>query len=59
MPKRAPRWMQIAGMEWIFRVAQEPRRLFKRYATDLFVFGIGAAKELARSLPPSRAPQQA
>lgn len=28
---RAPQWMQSAGMEWLFRVFQEPRRLGKRY----------------------------
>ncbi|MCW3113070.1 MAG: glycosyl transferase, WecB/TagA/CpsF family [Segetibacter sp.] len=30
--KRAPKWMQTAGLEWLFRLIQEPRRLFKRYA---------------------------
>jgi len=30
--RRAPRWLQRAGLEWAFRLAQEPRRLFKRYA---------------------------
>jgi N-acetylglucosaminyldiphosphoundecaprenol N-acetyl-beta-D-mannosaminyltransferase len=29
--KRAPVWMQRAGLEWVFRLVQEPRRLFKRY----------------------------
>lgn len=29
--KRAPVFIQRAGLEWAFRVAQEPRRLFKRY----------------------------
>ena len=28
---RAPAWVQRAGMEWLFRLAQEPRRLFARY----------------------------
>jgi len=28
---RAPRWMQILGLEWVHRLAQEPRRLAKRY----------------------------
>jgi len=37
--KRAPAWMQRSGTEWIFRVAQEPRRLFRRYLKDLWVFG--------------------
>ena len=29
---RAPQWMQSAGLEWLFRLALEPRRLFWRYA---------------------------
>src|SRR5581483_4605985 len=29
--RRAPRWMQRAGLEWLFRLAQEPRRLARRY----------------------------
>lgn len=29
--KRAPKWMQQAGLEWIYRFAQEPRRMWKRY----------------------------
>ena len=29
--RRAPRWMQRMGMEFIFRLAQDPRRLAKRY----------------------------
>jgi len=31
MQKRAPLWMQKFGLEWLFRLAQEPKRLFKRY----------------------------
>jgi N-acetylglucosaminyldiphosphoundecaprenol N-acetyl-beta-D-mannosaminyltransferase len=30
---RAPKWMQTAGFEWAWRIAQEPRRLAWRYAT--------------------------
>ncbi|HEU0015734.1 MAG TPA: WecB/TagA/CpsF family glycosyltransferase [Longimicrobium sp.] len=33
MVKRAPGWMQAAGLEWFYRVMKEPRRLWKRYAT--------------------------
>jgi N-acetylglucosaminyldiphosphoundecaprenol N-acetyl-beta-D-mannosaminyltransferase len=29
--KRAPVWMQKAGLEWLYRVYQEPKRMFKRY----------------------------
>lgn len=31
---RAPEWMQHAGLEWLYRFAQEPKRLFKRYFVD-------------------------
>lgn len=38
--ERAPRWMQKAGLEWCFRLMQEPRRLFRRYlvTNSLFLF---------------------
>ena len=29
--KRAPAWMQKSGLEWLYRVLQEPRRMWKRY----------------------------
>ena len=29
--KRSPKWMQKAGLEWLFRFGSEPRRLFRRY----------------------------
>ena len=29
---RAPQWMQHAGLEWLYRLSREPRRLFWRYA---------------------------
>lgn len=35
---RAPIWMQKHGLEWLFRVIQEPRRLFKRYLVGNIVF---------------------
>lgn len=28
---RSPKWMQAAGLEWLFRFMREPRRMFKRY----------------------------
>jgi hypothetical protein len=31
--QRAPLWMQKSGLEWFYRVIQEPRRMFGRYAT--------------------------
>ena len=30
---RTPRWMQLAGLEWAWRIWLEPRRLFWRYVT--------------------------
>jgi len=32
--KRAPKWMQNARLEWLFRLASEPKRLWKRYLVD-------------------------
>ncbi|GAB4140323.1 MAG: WecB/TagA/CpsF family glycosyltransferase [Planctomycetaceae bacterium] len=35
---RAPLWMQRCGLEWFYRMMSEPRRLFKRYARDAWIF---------------------
>jgi exopolysaccharide biosynthesis WecB/TagA/CpsF family protein len=32
--RRAPQWMQQAGLEWAYRMVQEPRRLWRRYIMD-------------------------
>jgi N-acetylglucosaminyldiphosphoundecaprenol N-acetyl-beta-D-mannosaminyltransferase len=32
--KQAPRWMQKGGLEWLFRLLTEPRRLWRRYLTN-------------------------
>lgn len=29
--RRAPEWMQMSNLEWLYRLKQEPLRLFKRY----------------------------
>ncbi len=44
--KQAPRWMMRSGLEWLFRLCQEPRRLFKRYAINIPLFVIRAIKQL-------------
>ena len=38
----APEWIRRSGTEWLFRLAQEPRRLFKRYFTTnpLFIWAL-------------------
>ena len=40
--RQAPRWMQRSGLEWLFRLLQEPRRLWRRYLRNnpLFIFRI-------------------
>jgi N-acetylglucosaminyldiphosphoundecaprenol N-acetyl-beta-D-mannosaminyltransferase len=50
--RRAPRWMQRSGTEWLFRLLQEPRRLFGRYANDFRRF-LPALLAQYRSLPPT------
>lgn len=35
---RAPVWMRRTGLEWLHRLATEPRRLVKRYARDAWIF---------------------
>ena len=36
--RRAPRWMQKCGLEWVYRIIQEPGRLWRRYAYGLVKF---------------------
>ena len=31
--KQAPRWMMKSGLEWLFRLSVEPKRLWRRYIT--------------------------
>ncbi len=38
LQKRAPKWMQNYSLEWLFRLLQEPKRLFKRYLTTNSLF---------------------
>jgi poly-beta-1,6-N-acetyl-D-glucosamine synthase len=55
--KRAPHWVQIAGMEWFWRLMMEPRKLWKRYLTNNSEFSWLAGLEvIARRLgrPPTR-----
>ena len=44
--KRAPRWMRDNGLEWLHRLASEPRRLWKRYLVTNSLFVVGAAGQL-------------
>ncbi len=43
---RAPRWMQEAGLEWLHRLASEPRRLWRRYLVTNTLFVLAAVRQL-------------
>ncbi|WP_296509194.1 WecB/TagA/CpsF family glycosyltransferase [Rhodoferax sp.] len=43
---RAPEWMREHGLEWLHRLASEPRRLWKRYLVTNTLFIAGAARQL-------------
>jgi N-acetylglucosaminyldiphosphoundecaprenol N-acetyl-beta-D-mannosaminyltransferase len=52
---RAPQWMRRSGLAWAFRLAHEPRHLFKRYVVHDLPFAVGllamsAAERLRRSV---------
>lgn len=66
--RQAPRWMQHHGLEWLFRLAQEPRRLWRRYLLDNPRFVLAVALQLSgirrypepwsRDLAPQSTPAQ-
>ncbi len=49
--KPAPMWMQRSGLEWFYRLAQEPRRLWRRYLLEDLptAFRVGGSVLLGRS----------
>lgn len=56
---QAPRWMQHSGLEWLFRLGTEPRRLWKRYLVNNPAFLWLALQEFWRSAPPGEPPMAA
>ena len=48
--KRAPKWMQQYGLEWLYRVIQEPGRMWKRYLTTNVKFAWLLIKEKCKRL---------
>lgn len=48
--KRAPQWMQKNGLEWLYRLIQEPGRLWKRYFYTNAVFILLLIKEKIKTL---------
>jgi N-acetylglucosaminyldiphosphoundecaprenol N-acetyl-beta-D-mannosaminyltransferase len=49
LTRRAPRWMQRCGLEWFYRMMQEPSRLWKRYLVSNTKFMLIAIKEIVVS----------
>lgn len=47
---RAPRWMQQNGLEWLYRLCSEPRRLWKRYLITNTLFVMLALRQLAKQI---------
>ena len=47
--QRAPKWMQDSGLEWFFRLCQEPGYLWKRYAKNLVIFSLLFVRQFLRS----------
>jgi N-acetylglucosaminyldiphosphoundecaprenol N-acetyl-beta-D-mannosaminyltransferase len=45
--RQAPRWMMRLGLEWLFRLTQEPKRLASRYLINNPLFIIRAAAQLS------------
>ncbi len=45
---QAPRWMQRNGLEWLYRLSREPRRLWRRYASQNPRFVVGFARQYLR-----------
>jgi len=49
LARRAPTWMQRTGLEWAYRLAHEPRRLWKRYAKYNPAFVVGFVRQYLRA----------
>lgn len=46
---RAPDWMQRSGLEWLYRITQDPKRLIGRYLTGIAKLGVMAVPMLLNS----------
>jgi N-acetylglucosaminyldiphosphoundecaprenol N-acetyl-beta-D-mannosaminyltransferase len=54
---RAPLWMQKYGLEWLFRLCQEPERMWRRYLVTNIAFILLLTKEWIKyhiGLPPPK-----
>ncbi len=48
--REAPRWMQRTGLEWLFRLVQEPRRLWRRYLWNNPHFAARAVAQIVKKV---------
>lgn len=55
--RRAPVWMQKRGLEWLYRLVTEPRRLWRRYLVTNTAFIAGATQQLLLKPKSARAPE--
>lgn len=49
--KRAPEWMQARGLEWLFRLVSEPKRLWRRYLVEYWGGGLSLVRDVLRKEP--------
>lgn len=56
--RQAPLWMQRNGLEWLFRLLSEPRRLWRRYGKIVPQFMVGASLQLLREKSRTTATQK-
>jgi N-acetylglucosaminyldiphosphoundecaprenol N-acetyl-beta-D-mannosaminyltransferase len=60
--QRAPVWMQKTGLEWFHRLLQDPRRMWRRYISDFFIFGVFLLRQWwamrSHGKPPTALPVQ-
>ncbi len=54
--KQAPPWMQTSGLEWLYRLSREPRRLWKRYLTNNPRFVVAIVRRRPRLIAPVSSP---
>lgn len=50
--RQAPSWMQQRGLEWLFRLLMEPRRLWRRYLSNNPRFVVALLRRPPRAVPP-------
>lgn len=48
---RAPQWLRELGLEWVYRLYQEPRRMWHRYIVGNLLFMYWVMRERSRTLP--------